>query len=226
MHETIRSYADLVHRVEAQITADDAINAHKEQFEKFGGKHKGDAGDNNQSSQRRKFEQQRNRDIIPQPAGQRTEYRPKKEYTPLNTSRANILMSIKDEQAVKWPHALKPNSGDQEQYCHFHRSRGHSTEACKKLKEEIERLIKQGYLGRFVKNKPADIDNASAGGQHTPRQQHGGQPVVGEIQTIAGGPSLIDQVLVIVPGEPMQKKLCLEPITFDDSDLEGVRVPH
>ncbi|XP_020574065.1 uncharacterized protein LOC110020338 [Phalaenopsis equestris] len=38
--ETVRSYADLVYRVEAQISADDVIIAHKEQFERLGGKRK------------------------------------------------------------------------------------------------------------------------------------------------------------------------------------------
>ncbi|XP_020588161.1 uncharacterized protein LOC110029980 [Phalaenopsis equestris] len=51
MRETVHSYADLVHRVEAQISADEAIIAHKEQFERSGGKRKNNAGDTNQISQ-------------------------------------------------------------------------------------------------------------------------------------------------------------------------------
>ncbi|XP_020589864.1 uncharacterized protein LOC110031139 [Phalaenopsis equestris] len=141
-------------------------------------------------------------------------------------SSANILMTIKDEQAVKWSQPLKPNSRNQEQYCHFHRSRDHTTEACKLLKDEIERLIQQGYLGRFIQNKLDGSDNAHTGGQQTQRQQHGSHLVVGEIQTIAGGSLLNDQVFFIIPGEPMQRKLRLKSKTFVDSDLEGVQAPH
>ncbi|XP_020589399.1 uncharacterized protein LOC110030814 [Phalaenopsis equestris] len=166
VRETVHSYAELVHRVEAQITADEAISAHKEQVEKFGEKRKGNSKNKNQSSQWRKSEQPKNCDLLIQLAGQRTEYQPKKEYTPLNTSHANILMAIKDEQAIKWPNPLKPNTGNQEQYCHFHRSRGHTTEACKLLREEIERLIQQGYLGRFIENKLAGNDNVAIGGNN------------------------------------------------------------
>ncbi|PKU74151.1 hypothetical protein MA16_Dca020127 [Dendrobium catenatum] len=55
-------------------------------------------------------------------------------------------MAVRDQDIVKWPHPLKPNIGNQDQYCHFHRSHGHTTEACRQLKEEIERLIRQGYF--------------------------------------------------------------------------------
>ncbi|PKU70148.1 hypothetical protein MA16_Dca010268 [Dendrobium catenatum] len=40
MRETIHSYADLIHGVEAQITVDEAINAHRKQFEQTIGKRK------------------------------------------------------------------------------------------------------------------------------------------------------------------------------------------
>ncbi|KAK8955350.1 hypothetical protein KSP40_PGU011403 [Platanthera guangdongensis] len=33
MRETVLSYADIVHRVEAQIGVDEAIKAHRQQFE-------------------------------------------------------------------------------------------------------------------------------------------------------------------------------------------------
>ncbi|KAI0488065.1 hypothetical protein KFK09_027889 [Dendrobium nobile] len=143
MRETVHSYADLIHRVEAQIIADEAINAHRKQFEQATGKRKNPPGTENPPSQRKK---QGNYNLPPRPSQPRRELRQEKEYTPLNTSRANVLMAIRDQESVKWPYPLKPNTGNQEQYCHFHRSRGHTTEACRQLKEEIERLIRQGYL--------------------------------------------------------------------------------
>ncbi|PKU73077.1 hypothetical protein MA16_Dca027330 [Dendrobium catenatum] len=40
MRDTVHSYADLIHRVEAQISADEVINAHRKQFEQTTGKQK------------------------------------------------------------------------------------------------------------------------------------------------------------------------------------------
>ncbi|KAI0498644.1 hypothetical protein KFK09_019534 [Dendrobium nobile] len=54
MRDTVQSYADLIHRVEAQISADEAINAHKKQFEQSNGKRKGAPGMGNSSSQQEK----------------------------------------------------------------------------------------------------------------------------------------------------------------------------
>ncbi|KAI0501150.1 hypothetical protein KFK09_016093 [Dendrobium nobile] len=54
MRDTVHSYADLIHRVEAQISADEAINAHRKQFEQINGKHKGAPGMNNSFSQQKK----------------------------------------------------------------------------------------------------------------------------------------------------------------------------
>ncbi|KAI0520317.1 hypothetical protein KFK09_007789 [Dendrobium nobile] len=132
-------------------------------------------------------------------------------------------MAIRDEQSVKWPNPLKPNLGNQEQYCHFHCSRGHTTEACKQLKEEIERLIRQGYLGRFIANPPGRKDIPPTGGQPTQRQPQNNRQMVGEIETIAGDPLLSNQVLLAVNEEPSQKKIRADHcITFDDVDLEGI----
>ncbi|PKU67130.1 hypothetical protein MA16_Dca012991 [Dendrobium catenatum] len=136
-------------------------------------------------------------------------------------------MAIRDEESVKWPNPIKSNSGNQEQYCHFHRSRGHTTEACKQLKEEIERLIRQGYLGRFIANPPGRKDTPPTGGQPTQKQPQNNHQMVGEINTIAGGPLLSNQVLLAANEEPAQKKNRVDHcIIFDDTDLEGIHTPH
>ncbi|XP_028549395.1 uncharacterized protein LOC114579338 [Dendrobium catenatum] len=118
-------------------------------------------------------------------------------------------MAIRDQESVKWPYPLKPNVRNQEQYCHFHRSHGHTTEACRQLKGEIERLIRQGYLRPFTKNSTAR------------------EEVVGEIETIAGGPSTPCQVLMAENKELPTKKLHADhSITFEESDLEGIKTPY
>ncbi|PKU62402.1 hypothetical protein MA16_Dca028415 [Dendrobium catenatum] len=51
--------------------------------------------------------------------------------------------------------------------------------------------------------------------------------MVGEIETIVGGPSTPCQVLIAVNKEPPTKKLHVDhSITFKESDLEGVKTPH
>ena len=38
-------------------------------------------------------------------------------------------------------------------YCRFHRDHGHTTEDCYALKEQIEALIRQGKLRKFVRRE-------------------------------------------------------------------------
>ncbi|PKU61163.1 hypothetical protein MA16_Dca028720 [Dendrobium catenatum] len=65
MRDTVHSYTDLIHRVEAQISADEAINAHRRQFEQTTGKRKSTPGMENPSSQHKK---QGNYNLPPRPS--------------------------------------------------------------------------------------------------------------------------------------------------------------
>ena len=67
-------------------------------------------------------------------------------------------MQIKDEEALTYPRKLKgdPNRRSKNKYCRFHWDHGHDTTNCYDLKQQIEALIKQGKLQRFVKNERTD----------------------------------------------------------------------
>lgn len=69
-------------------------------------------------------------------------------YTPLNTTWAKALFSIEKGGCVRWPTKMRENEERMRslKYCHFHKDRGHSTEECYHLKEEIERLVQIGHL--------------------------------------------------------------------------------
>ena len=69
-------------------------------------------------------------------------------FTPLTASIDQVLMQIKDEEALTFPDKLKgdPNKKFRNKYCHFHRDHSHDTADCYDLKQQIEALIRQGKL--------------------------------------------------------------------------------
>ena len=94
----------------------------------------------------------------------RDEHRPKPlggrftSFTPLTAPVDQVLMQIKDKEALSYPGKLKgdPNRRSKDKYCRFHRDHGHDTANCYDLKQQIEALIKQGKLQRFVRKERAD----------------------------------------------------------------------
>ena len=67
-------------------------------------------------------------------------------------------MQIKDERALTFFGKLKedPNKRSRDKYCCFHRDNGHDTSDCYDLKQQIEVLIRQGKLQRFVSKEIVD----------------------------------------------------------------------
>ncbi|XP_074355327.1 uncharacterized protein LOC141694568 [Apium graveolens] len=87
-----------------------------------------------QSSQKNKG---RKRDRSPSPRYRRDSRSP---------DRVNINKGLfrKPEALSSW------QSKDKKKYCEYHESSGHNTHECRHLKDEIEALIKEGYLGEWV----------------------------------------------------------------------------
>ena len=61
-------------------------------------------------------------------------------------------MQIKEERALTFSDKLKgdPSKRPRDKYCRFHRNHDHDTFDCYDLKQQIEALIKQGKLQKFV----------------------------------------------------------------------------
>ena len=80
-------------------------------------------------------------------------------FTPLTAPVDQVLMQIKDEEARTYPGKLKgdPNRRLKDKYCRFHRDHCHDTIDCYDLKQQIEALMKQGKLQRFVRKERADL---------------------------------------------------------------------
>ena len=79
-------------------------------------------------------------------------------FTPLTAPIDQVLMQIKDEGALTFPGKLKgdPSKRPRNKYCHFHRDHGHDTSDCYDLKQQIEALIRQGKLQRFISKERTD----------------------------------------------------------------------
>ena len=73
-------------------------------------------------------------------------------FTLLTAPIDQVLMQIKDDAALTWPSKLKgdPNKRSRDKYYYFHHDHGHDTSECYDLKQQIEALIRQGKLQRFV----------------------------------------------------------------------------
>ena len=80
-------------------------------------------------------------------------------FTPLNTPIDQVLMQIKDDEALTCPGKLKgnPNKQSRDKYCRFHRNHGHDTADCYDLKQQIKAFIKQGKLQKFIRKERANL---------------------------------------------------------------------
>ncbi|XP_050290461.1 uncharacterized protein LOC126728717 [Quercus robur] len=106
-------------------------------------------------------------------------------FTPLTAPIDQVLMQIKDEGALTFPGKLKgdPNKRSRDRYCHFHRDHDHDIADCYDLKQQIEALIKQRKLQRFVSKERADPLQEQA-----PRRENERPRLpLGDIRMIVGG---------------------------------------
>ncbi|KAL0434623.1 UNVERIFIED_CONTAM: hypothetical protein Sradi_0170200 [Sesamum radiatum] len=170
-------------------------------------------------------------------------------YTPLKVPRAEILMAAEQQGIVQWPRKMKDNPKrlKSDRYCRFHKDRGHSTEDCYHLKNEIEKLIQRGYLKEYVENRPsrhASAPRREEGGREEPessrRKEKGREnlPTAGVISVVIGGPAGADsararKALIRAASSKINNckevtiaRMPEEEITFSPSDLERGVPPH
>ncbi|XP_065639025.1 uncharacterized protein LOC136071528 [Quercus suber] len=128
----------------------------------------------------------------PRTGDRRDERRPKPSggrftsFTPLNAPIDQVLMQIKDEGALTFPGKLKsdPSKWPRDKYCRFHRDHGHDTADCYDLKQQIEALIRQGKLQKFINKERADPNRQEL----TPRRDNERpRPPIRDIRMIVEG---------------------------------------
>ncbi|XP_056691650.1 uncharacterized protein [Spinacia oleracea] len=86
-------------------------------------------------------------------------------YTPLNTARATIYAVNK---SAAWRKPLPLDSpGNNKNFCAFHNDHGHCTEHCKELKDNIEELVRKGYLSQYRARQEGQGGSNRQGGSHS-----------------------------------------------------------
>ena len=103
-----------------------------------------------------------------------------------------VLLQIQDNPNIRWPGKLRsdPAKRSKDLYCRFHRDHGHTTEDCFALKQQIEALIRQGKLGKFVRQDKPEIrpePHPPRQDENKDRQEDRPLDIIGEIHTIVGG---------------------------------------
>uniref|UniRef100_A0A2N9GHD1 Reverse transcriptase domain-containing protein n=1 Tax=Fagus sylvatica TaxID=28930 RepID=A0A2N9GHD1_FAGSY len=150
-------------------------------------------------------------------------------------------MQIRNDPALKWPGKLLTDldKRPRDKYCRFHRDHGHNTEDCYDLKRQIEELIKQGKLQRFVERGQREGRPQGPRQQRPPVEVLPRPPPLGEIHVITGGvaaggtsrssrKAYARQIHNVLVTQKMDKKPRLEdlPITFAEEDARKVFHPH
>ncbi|KAJ1413493.1 hypothetical protein SESBI_19569 [Sesbania bispinosa] len=119
------------------------------------------------------------------------------EYTPLNAKRGNTLKEVYSANLLD-PHlpARSPKGPYKNRWCEFHRVQGHDTEQCWDLMNQIEHLIKDDYLKRYMSaggersgGEGPRRDNATIGRENTGNKQNepAEENIRGMMTIIAGG---------------------------------------
>uniref|UniRef100_A0A2N9J642 Uncharacterized protein n=1 Tax=Fagus sylvatica TaxID=28930 RepID=A0A2N9J642_FAGSY len=160
-------------------------------------------------------------------------------FTPLNTPIDKLLLQIQDDPSLRWPGKIRsdPNNRPKNLYCRFHRDHGHLTEDCVALKEQVETLIRQGKLQKYV-SRPANARPTKPPAQREQAEPNRPGPV-GEIRTIIGGPAsggtsrasrkaYARQVhnVMVVQRPPKNIRLDDQVISFSEEDARGTHQPH
>ncbi|XP_057965428.1 uncharacterized protein LOC131155989 [Malania oleifera] len=107
-------------------------------------------------------------------------------YIPLNIPRFEVLMQIRKKYYVSWPESMRTPvyKRNMSKFCQFHKDHGHDTEEYIQLRNELEALIKRGYLSRFIKKEDPPREPRE---QKRPNANDKEEQVIGEIAVIFRG---------------------------------------
>ncbi|XP_011076537.1 uncharacterized protein LOC105160757 [Sesamum indicum] len=106
------------------------------------------------------------------------------------------MAMVEKEGFLQWPGKMRdtPTKKNTHEYCRFHKDKGHNTEDCYQLRDEIERLVRQGYFKHLI-DRRAEAGDCSKSRSHERHQKdeagkstaRDNPPTKGIIHTISGG---------------------------------------
>ena len=67
-------------------------------------------------------------------------------YAPLNSSKTQVLMEIREQLSRPERMRSHPSKRNPNKFCLYHHDHGHDTEECIQLQDEIEELVRRGRL--------------------------------------------------------------------------------
>ncbi|XP_017423427.1 uncharacterized protein LOC108332616 [Vigna angularis] len=129
-------------------------------------------------------------------------------YTTLNAPRARVLEEALHAELLTVRRKATPKNADNSKTCRFHMNHGHDTEECNMVKDELERLIRAGYLQNYIKDRvstrvvtprrkdpsrrspersPTRDERHRRRSRSPPRRIERARSVRGRIDTISGG---------------------------------------
>ena len=171
-----KTMSKVLYRSTKYMNAEDAILAREEKLRK-----RERLEDARQDQRRKKLRTRERRDERrPKPLGGRFT-----SFTLLNAPLDQVLIQIKDEGTLTFPGKLKSDLSKRSRYryCRFHRDHGHDTAHCYDLKQQIEALIREGKLQKFVSKERTD---ANLREQAPRRDNEHPRPPIGDIRMIVG----------------------------------------
>ena len=136
----------------------------------------------------------------------------------------------------KWPNTMQGDHSkrNENKYCRYYQDVGHTIEECIALKDEIEKLIREGYLQNYVRNggtKPRE-DQHEAGHPHEIRTTFGGPHFAEEmrgsqnryLREAREGPVPTTSYLDQRPAKQVKGEA--DTVTFSEKNARHVRHPH
>ncbi|XP_020207331.1 uncharacterized protein LOC109792338 [Cajanus cajan] len=194
----------------------------------------------------------RQADHAGRPRGEWTRNKEEEKFTPLNVPRRHILHDVNSASLFEFLAATDRQLGPYKtDWCEFHRTHEHTTENFFVLGRQIERLIKEGHLKKFIAGKQdegssdrrrrregEDTRRGRREGRSSPRDlpekstETHQQAVHGDFNTIAGGfagggptSAARKRYSRSVLSDSDWARPTRPTITFSDADFEGVS-PH
>ncbi len=148
-------------------------------------------------------------------------------------------MQIQDDPSLRWLGKIRSDTDSRPKnlYCRFHRDHRHLIENCMALKEQVETLIRQGKLQKYV-SRPTSNHPTKPPTQKEQIENNRPRPI-GQIRTIIGGPvsrgiSCASRKayarhihnIMVVQRPPKNVHLNDQVISFSEEDARGTHQPH